>query len=239
MNRILITGSQGFVGSNLWFSKDEETVGIDLKNGDNILDCELPHVNIIIHLAAQTDVTASVANPFYCANNNVMGTIRLAEQYRHSRFIFASSGGAIQNESTESPYGASKLAAELFIKNICSNYVILRFPNIYGQGSKSVVDKFMFQKQLTIYGDGMATRNYVHVSDIAEAIRLARTWKPGTYSLGSGLNYNVETIAKMTGKPITYAPARPGEIDRSYVDNTTPNWTPKVKLLDYIRENNR
>lgn len=224
---ILVTGSSGFIGSHL-----KSELSLDLKNGDDILTCDLPEADIIIHLAAQTDVTTSVKDPFKDALTNILGTIRLARFYKDKRFIFASSGGAIQ-EKIESPYGLSKFCAEEYIKLLCKDYVILRFPNIYGEGSKSVVDIFK-NGEVNIYGDGSATRDYVHVSDIIEAIDQAIHWKSGVYHLGSGKNYSVLDLAKATGKPIHFLPEREGELLHSFVKNNT-NWSPKINVINYIK----
>lgn len=228
--KIVITGHLGFIGSYL--TKRIDGIGLDLKNGNNILTCDLPDADIVIHLAAQTSVLDSLENPEYDATNNIVGTIRLANKYKKSRFIYISSGGAIQ-ETIESPYGMSKYCAEQYVKMICKNYVILRLPNIFGVGSKSVVDKFI-NSDITVYGKGNATRDYVYVEDIVEAIIQSMEWDKGLYSLGSGENINVLEIAKATGKKIKYIPAKKGELLYSYVPNNSP-WKSKVKVLDYIK----
>jgi UDP-glucose 4-epimerase len=231
MAKILITGDKGFIGSYL--SKELDHQGFDIKDGRDILVDELPDADIVIHLAAQTSVIDSLHDPLDDARTNILGTIRLAQKYKQARFIFASSGGAIQ-ETIESPYGLSKFCAEEYIKMLCEDYVILRFPNIYGDGSKSVVDKFI-QKPINIYGDGTSTRDYVHVSDLVVGILASIEWQTGTYSLGSGKNTSVLDIAKATGKPITHIHKIPGELQYSYVKNTAPGWKPTVDVLDYVR----
>lgn len=232
MNRILITGHLGFIGSHL--TKQLEYVGLDLKSGKDILTEELHDADCIIHLAAQTSVIESTKDPMQDAEVNILGTIRLAERYKDKRLIFASSGGAIQ-EKIESPYGLSKFCAEEYIKMICKDYVILRFPNIYGKGSKSVVDKFI-NEDIYIYGDGSATRDYVYVNDLISAILKSLTWKSGTYYLGSGQNTSVLEIAQATGKEIIHTDKVEGELQHSFVKNTAPDWKPKIKVLDYIKE---
>ena len=96
MPRIVITGDKGFLGSYL--TKEIIGLGLDLKDGRDILTCDLPDADIVIHLAAQTKVIDSIADPEYDAKNNILGTIRLAKHYKNARFIFASSGGAIQEK---------------------------------------------------------------------------------------------------------------------------------------------
>jgi UDP-glucose 4-epimerase len=228
---ILVTGHLGFIGSYLL--KELDAYGIDLKNNQDILNCPLPDVDLVIHLAAKTSVIESVLNPIEDARTNILGTIRLAHHYRNTKFIFASSGGAIQ-ETIESPYGLSKFCAEEYIKMICNNYVILRFPNIYGKGSKSVVEKFI-EKPVNIWGDGSSTRDYVYVKDLVEAILLAQDWEQGTYSLGTGKSTTVLELAEATGKPITFLDKVQGELQYSNVENTAPNWKHTTNVVEFIK----
>lgn len=229
--RIVITGNKGFIGSYL--SKRIKAIGLDIKDEKDILTCYLPNADVVIHLAAQTDVIQSLKDPMDDAFINILGTIRLADRYKNKRIIFASSGGAIQKK-IGSPYGLSKLSAEEYIKLICKDYVILRLPNIYGDGSRSVVDKFIKGK-VKIHGDGKQTRDYVHVEDIVEAIIQSIKWKKGTYYLGSEKNISVLNLAKATGKKINFLPERKGEIKHSKVKNNTA-WKPKINVINYIND---
>lgn len=234
MSKILITGHRGFIGSHLIEElTDHEIIGLDLKEGNDILSCELPDADIVIHLAAQTDVINSVSNPIHDARTNILGTIRLAERYKDSKFIFASSGGAIQ-EKIESPYGLSKFCAEEYIKLIHKNATILRFPNIFGPRSNSVVEKFI-NGHVYIFGDGSSTRDYVCVYNLVEAIRFSLTWGPGTYSLGSEKSVTVLELAQATGKPINFLPKVPGELHHSIVPNNT-SWRPSIDVIKYIKD---
>jgi UDP-glucose 4-epimerase len=232
--KILITGHMGFIGSYL-VKKFDNFIGIDIKEGNDILTCDLPDADVVIHLAAEPGVITSVLDPFKNAETNILGTIRLVKRYKDSKFIFASSGGTIQ-EKIISPYGLSKYCCEEYIKLISNNYVILRFPNVYGVGSRSVADKFL-KDDIVIYGDGSANRTYGYIDDIVEAIIKSMDWEQGTYKLGGDQNYTVLEIAEAIGKPITFAPKRAGELDHSSLENTTPNWQLKVDLLDYIKQN--
>ncbi len=236
--KILVTGHMGFIGSRLTPLLSEDTIGLDVKEGNDILTCELPPADIVIHLAAEPGVIASMADPLKSAHTNILGTIRLLKAYPQAKFIFASSGGTIQ-ESIESPYGLSKYTCEEYIKLLHDNYVILRFPNVYGKGSRSVVDKWLNEDELTIYGDGETYRIYAHVDDVVEAVIKSLDWEAGTYKLGTTQRYSVSEIAEAIGKPVIYEPARKGEIthDRSWLPNATPNWEAKLSVMKYIREN--
>lgn len=228
----LITGHRGYIGSQL--IKEIDAIGLDLKDGNDILTCDLPDADVVIHLAAQTNVIASVADPEFDARTNILGTIRLAKRYKDSHFVFASSGGAIQ-EKIESPYGLSKYCAEEYIKMICKNYTILRFANIFGEGDHGVVNKFITQP-ITVYGDGTSTRNYVYIKDLVRGIIESLDYpKNCTYSFGHEKSVPILELAKATGKPITFLPKIEGELQHSIVPNNT-NWKPTVDVINYIKE---
>ena len=154
-------------------------------------------IDIVVHLAANTGVAPSIADPRQDLDINVLGTFNMLEAARQQgvkNFVFASSGavvGEVMPPITEdkppkpvSPYGASKLAGEGY----CSAYyrafgvktAVLRFGNVYGPRSKhksSVVAKF-FQLALAglpleIYGDGQQTRDFIYIQDLIQAIMLA------------------------------------------------------------------
>lgn len=231
--RVVVTGHMGFIGSYL-MKQLPTASGLDIKEDNDILECELPDADIVIHLAAEPGVIQSMKDPFTNARTNILGTIRLLQEYKNAKFIFASSGGTVQ-EVIESPYGLSKYTCEEYIKLLHDNYVILRFPNVYGEGSRSVIDKFLKEETLTIYGDGSQNRTYGFVEDIVRGILMALEWPTGTYKLGGDQNYTVQQIAKAVGQPIVYAPVRKGELAHSSLANETPNWIPTVDALDYIR----
>jgi nucleoside-diphosphate-sugar epimerase len=232
-SNILVTGSMGFIGTYL-MNELKDAQNLDLKMGKDMLTCDLPKADVVIHLAAEPGVIASMEDPYKNARTNILGTIRLLEHYKDARFIFASSGGTIQ-ETIESPYGLSKKTCEEYIKLLHDNYVILRFPNVYGKGSRSVIDKFL-NDDIVIYGDGSAKRTYGYVKDVVRAIMLSMNWEKGLYKLGSNQDYSVLQIAQAIGKPITYTPKRNGELDYSKLDNTTPGWNTTLDAMRYIKQ---
>jgi UDP-glucose 4-epimerase len=174
---------------------------IQLAVGD-VRDAELAEaacrgIDVIVHLAANTGVAPSVADPRSDCTANVIGTFNYLEAARAAgvgRFVFASSGATIGEceppvhellpARPVSPYGASKLAGEAY----CSAYarafgiatVALRFGNVYGPGSEhkeSVVAKFIRRalagQPLQIYGDGAQTRDFIYLDDLIRAIERA------------------------------------------------------------------
>jgi UDP-glucose 4-epimerase len=156
-------------------------------------------MEVVIHLAGQSGVAPSVADPIFDMTQNVLGTFNCLEGCRRhgiNHFVFASSSAVVGQveppiherlpANPMSPYGASKLAAEGY----CSAYfhsfgiqtVALRFGNVYGPGSahkESVVARFIRRAldglPLEIYGDGGQTRDFVYIDDLVSAVIAAAT----------------------------------------------------------------
>lgn len=224
---ILLTGAKGFIGSKL-----DKALGkihtIDLQDGQNLLTCELPKgIDVVYHLAAQTSVESSWYDPLHDLDN-LRITARLAHAYPTAKIIYTNSCAAIDKES---PYGFSKAVSGEYLKRFHTNTVELIFPNIYGEGSKSVVDLFKGKEEVVIYGDGTHTRDYVHVDDIVSGILKAKDWDAGTYHMGTGRSISVNALAK--DKKVTYLPERK-ETAHVTVPNTTPNWESLMSVMNYI-----
>ncbi len=135
----------------------------------------------------------------------------------------------------ESPYGIGKHCAEqylgLYNRLHQTAHSVLRLANVYGPrqdpaGEAGVVPIFCAQvlagKRPTIFGDGTQTRDYVYVGDTVSAfLAAADQRRPGTWNIGTGAEVSVlelaEVIGKVTGRAVdpTFAPARPGELQRS------------------------
>lgn len=225
--QIVITGSEGFIGKRL--QKVIGGIGIDLRLGLNILTCHLPDADVIYHLAAQSDVVPSWEDPLHDLNN-IRITARIAHRYPEAKIIYANSCASLDPES---PYGFSKKASGEYLEKFHTNTVNCIFPNIYGPGSRSVVDKFKGMEEVTVYGDGLQTRDYVHVDDIVKGLVLAQDWEPGKYFMGSGRSTTVLDLAE--GKYVDFQPAR-AEAHDVIVPNTTPNWKPAINVIEYLHD---
>jgi UDP-glucose 4-epimerase len=224
---------------------------IDAARLDAVVSDFDPHV--ICHLAAQSSVTVSVSDPARDLDVNVRGTFNVLEAARRVRapVVFASTGGALYgngaplptNESHPpeplAPYGASKLAGEAYVATWARLFdlpnVILRLGNVYGprqstHGEAGVVaifsDRLLRGETPTVYGDGLQTRDYVHVADVASAFKAAsERAKEGTFNIGTGIETSVLTLlehlqdAAKTRLEPAFEPLREGELLRSALDS--------------------
>lgn len=231
--KILITGNLGFIGKYLTKTLGgHEIIGIDLKDNKDILDIKFPKVDLVYHLAAQSRVIDSINDPIHDATNNILGTIMVAKAYPNTRIIYSASGGT--SLDIKSPYGLSKHTAGEYIKLLCNNYVICNLPNVFNKDDGRVLTTWLNSDKITLYGDGSQTRDFVHIDDIVDGLIKAQDWKTGEYYLGSNKGTKLIDIANALGKEIEFKPFRKGECLHSSVPNTTPDWSPKLSILDYI-----
>jgi UDP-glucose 4-epimerase len=204
----------------------------------------------VFHLAAQADVRVSVEQPVLDAEVNVLGTVRILEAARHhgAQVVFSSTGGAIYGECEApapetapcepiSPYGTAKLAAEEYLRSYNRLYgtkhVALRYGNVYGprqdpHGEAGVVAIFLgllaCGGQAMIFGNGLQTRDYVYVGDVARATLAASGHDGGVFNVGTGRETSVvelyELCARVAGShaEARHADARLGELQRSFLD---------------------
>lgn len=299
--RVLITGGAGFIGAHsaraLLAAGHEVHIVDDLSHGKReavpagaaleVLDVrdqrliefmERIRPDAVLHLAAQMDVRASVADPAGDASVNVLGTVRTLDASRRagvSRFVFASSGGAVYGEQDTfpagelharrpaSPYGVSKACGEDYLAYFTRAFglpgLALRYANVYGPGQDplgeaGVVAIFLGKlgrgETPLINGDGLQTRDYVHVSDVARANLLAlESRQTGALNIGTGRECNVVTLgrilAEAAGAPLQllHGPAAPGEQRRSVIDPAAAaivlGWRPHILLEGGLRETAR
>jgi UDP-glucose 4-epimerase len=252
---------------------DAELVKGDIRDADALGDA-VAGCGAIIHLAAAGSVAGSVADPVANFEANVVGTFRVldaARLARVGRVVQASTGGALIGDATPpvderslpkplSPYGASKLAGEGYAHAFAKTYgvrtVAVRFGNVYGPwcGRKRGVLNVFFGAlrsgdPLVIYGDGTASRDYVHVSDIAAALQLALENPdiPGGTVLhaASGVETTTTALADLCRRavgrpdhPVVYRPARAGEVGRNFASYDLARrllgYSPTVRIEDGI-----
>lgn len=228
----------------------------------------------IVHLAAQISVSASTRNPEEDARVNIGGALNLLRATRLTgcgRIVYGSSAAVYGNPTSLplkenasmrplSPYGVSKRAAEdYFLANAAATGLtvgVLRYGNAYGPrqavsaecGVTTIfVQKILEGKSPTIFGDGSATRDYVYVSDVAEATMAALFNNTNiVLNVSSGQETSVQALwdqlSDLSGKSIKpyYGPERPGDIYRSCLDSSLAwkelGWRSTTSLHEGLRK---
>ncbi len=221
---------------------------------------------VVYHLAAQASVERSSIDPLHDLAVNVVGTHRVAAAAREAgaaRLVFVSSGGGVYGETirpaTErttprpaSHYGVHKLAAEGHVRLSRLPHAILRPSNVYGPRQRggldgAVIAAFVGQALgdgvIRINGDGRQTRDFVHVQDVVEALRLVA--RPitgdGTWNVATGISVSIAELADLVeaaiGRPLArvVAPRRPGDVIASALSPAALRrlgWRPMVDLAD-------
>ena len=231
--------------------------------------------------AAQIDVRTSVADPARDASINVLGMLNVVEGARETgtcRIVYVSSGGVVYGEPEEiptperaaklplSPYGVTKLTGEYYLHYYevvhGIEYVALRYANVFGprqdpHGEAGVVaifcERLQSAEELTIFGDGEQTRDYVYVKDVVVANLLASEMilKPGpdidavAFNVGTGVGTSVNRLADVLesiaeNRPgRVYREARAGELRHSTLDVSRfaeRGWAARHTLEDGLRE---
>ncbi|MEX2418857.1 MAG: GDP-mannose 4,6-dehydratase [Acidimicrobiia bacterium] len=156
-------------------------------------------------------------------------------------------------KAPESPYGISKKVVEDYFRWYSEmygvDYTLLALANVYGPrqdpglegGVTAIFSLAMLEERRpVIFGDGTQTRDFVFVEDVCDAFHRAADTAGGQFiNIGSGVETSVltlyEVLAGITGYPTKpeFAPAKPGEIQRSVLDASRAKkelgweaWTP-------------
>jgi UDP-glucose 4-epimerase len=251
---LLITGSEGFIGRN--FLEQElknfsqyEVHTVDIQE-ESVYRSEVTHHKIgietsemyklilqiapaiILHLAAQTNVRLSIANPENDYLINFIGTSNIVDalaELENGHIVFANSGGAIfgeqqngaanENDKLEplSPYGQNKkLAYEYMLEHLKGTkitFASLNLSNVYGLEIPPKSAPAIFANQalrsetIRIFGDGYSIRDWVHVSDVCHAFTETMKMKENLFlnissGIGTSINELLSGIEAILNKPI-------------------------------------
>jgi len=253
---------------------DTEAGKISIIEGDildsELLESSLKDVDIVIHLAAKRGVFESALNPLEFAKVNVIGTNNLLNACIKNgiKNVIVASTSAVYGElgnrllteksetNTQTPYAESKLSMEKFVQIFANafkmNCIVLRIFNVYGQGASdslggaisTFIKNIKNRKPITLFDNGLHTRDFVSVEDIVGAINCSIEnvkEKRGTvYNIASGkfvmIKDLVELMIKISGKKtkIHFSKSRKNEIKNSKADIVLAkkelNYYPKIQL---------
>jgi nucleoside-diphosphate-sugar epimerase len=190
--KVLVTGHKGFIGTRLCGklkSIGHIVLGIDVKEGTDILTAQLPKADFVIHLAGIGGVRESLADPTRYWNNNVEGTKRIIEHYQDVRVLVA--GSSSQYEPELNPYAASKHIIE-FIPH--PNILFMRFHTVYSESPRA---KMFFDKLLsgTLEYTTTHERDFIHLEDLTDGIILLMHKKlTGNIDIGTGTCVTIKDI---------------------------------------------
>ncbi|MGE1175779.1 NAD-dependent epimerase/dehydratase family protein [Pseudomonas sp. BW7P1] len=227
-------------------------------------------MDAVLHLVSTTLPKTSNDDPIYDVQSNLVATLQMLEAMVTkgvSRIVFISSGGTVYGAPNYLPvdekhptdpqvsYGITKLAIEKYLLMYQHLHgikaTVLRVTNPYGerqrvetaQGAVGVfLSRALKNESIQVWGDGSVTRDYIYVSDVAEAFALALKYE-GPHSVfnissGKGVSINelIERIETVLGGAIDklYLSGRSYDVPINVLDNTLAaqelNWTPKVGL---------
>ena len=232
------------------------------------------NVDYVFHCAAEARIGPAIENPVNATNINVVRTCTVLQCARESgvkKVIYSSTSSGYGNnphpnvetqpDDCLNPYSVSKVAGEKLCKLYTDLYglptIAFRYFNVYGERAPRkgqyapVIGIFLRQKNsgesLTIVGDGEQRRDFVHVSDVANAnimVAISDVEEEAygqVYNIGSGKNYSINEIANWISDKQENLPERIGEVRESLSNidkiKSTFGWKPTVNLKDWISEN--
>ena len=224
-NRVLVTGSSGFVGSHLvrkLIEMNYEPLCIDHSLNINLTDFDrvkhFSDFDTLIHLAGRTFVPFSYENPREFYHNNMLATLNALElcKINNARMVFASSYvygnpkylpiDEQHSVSAFNPYAHSKLIGE----QLCEGYhrdfgvpvIVLRPFNIYGYGQRNdfLIPSIFHQASSNSIQlkDPSPKRDFLYIDDMVQAYIKCIELEDLTFevfNIGSGESYSVEEIA--------------------------------------------
>lgn len=223
---------------------------------------------LVLHFAGIGDIVPSVERPMDYMAINVMGTVRVLEASRTAavqRFVYAASSSCYGANPptptselapivTEYPYALSKYLGEQTAFHWMRVYGLsvnsLRIFNAYGTRSRTsgaygaVFGVFLKQKlsrtPYTVVGDGSQGRDFVYVTDVAEAfVRAGESQLSGRiWNLGCSKPQSVNRLVELLDGPVVHLPKRPSEPDVTWADRTSIQrdleWVPQISFEEGV-----
>lgn len=223
----------------------------------------------VFHLAAMSKVAPSIEIPEFCTEQNIIGTQKVlivARDSKVKKLVYTASSSFYGNRKVPqhedmlpdilNPYALSKYVGEqlceLWTKLYGLPTISLRLFNVFGLRQPSigayalVLGVFLRQRKegrpLTIHGDGSQRRDFIHVSDVVEAIVKAYNSQVQgmVLNVGSGNNISVKELADIISQDQVFEPRRAGDANETLADiskiQKILGWSPKVSMEEGIRE---
>jgi UDP-glucose 4-epimerase len=253
------------------------------KDGFHFVKCDIRDIksvrealkgsDVVFHEGALTSIVQSMKNPQLANSVNASGTLSLLDAALNSavkRFVYASSAAVYgenlipQTEESHvkpvSPYGASKLAGENYVRVFYTTYgletVCLRYFNVYGPRQcennpySGVITKFINRilnhQPLLIEGNGAQTRDFIHVEDVVTANLLALESGKAVgevFNVGTGKETTVNSLAQTIlalgndrRAKIVHVKPRPGDIRHSCANCTKAQSVLGFKAIHRLEE---
>jgi len=221
----------------------------------------------VFHFAGIGDIVPSIERPMEYMSVNVQGTVHVLECARHAcveKIVYAASSSCYglaaiptredQPINPQYPYALSKYQGEQVVFHWHKIYGLpvnsLRIFNAYGTRVRTtgvygaVFGVFLKQKlagkPFTVVGDGTQRRDFIYVTDVAEAfLASAETEKVGEiYNLGAGNPQTINELVGLLGGNVVYIPKRPGEPDCTWANIAKIinhlGWKPKVDFREGV-----
>lgn len=246
----------------------------DIQNKALLESIVARNFDVIIYSLSTTTPKTSNDNPEFDIASNLIPTINLLDictRHKTGKIVYLSSGGSIYGDSdagmhhendSVSPicsYAITKLAAEKYLymyqKLHGLNYTVLRVSNPYGPrqnpiSKQGVISIFLYKiltsQKIEIWGDGNIVRDYIYVSDVADAcFQAAYSTKNGICNIGSGIGIPLKDLVNILAeetncKPeVLWLPERGVDVPKIILDCTnaeiTLNWKPTVSLKSGLK----
>jgi UDP-glucose 4-epimerase len=231
--------------------------------------------DVVFHLAAMVGLQESMDNPRDCIETNVIGTFNVLEAAADAgvrKLVFASSAAIYGDEprvptsETASPnpkslYALTKLdgeyLCEMFLREERLKTATLRFFNVFGPGQDptnpyaaavpTFLRRAMCGEEVTIFGDGEQTRDFVYVEDIVSSLLFVaeNSNLTGAYNCGYGYQTTINEIARrilqltQSESRLIHLPARSGDVRHSCASTEklrASGWRPVSGLEEGLRK---
>ena len=239
-------------------------------------------VDQVYHLAAMISVPESMLHPRECVEINTVGTLQVLEAAvaaKVKKVVLASSAAIYgdnpvvpkvetMNPEPKSPYAITKLDGEYYLELFRREHQLgtasLRFFNVFGprQDPQSpyaaavpiFIEKALRGEEITIFGDGEQTRDFIYVKDIVRALVFAaeQTSLSGTFNVGYGKKITIRKLAEeiiqrtQSRSRLVFRPERLGDVKHSMASSDklqNAGWKPEFSVesglqttIDYFKK---